>query len=53
MEAMVDTNSWRPDDVELRRLDSINMSIYRSDYDVVEPGKGYKVIAFGFGQDLG
>ncbi|KAL1925908.1 hypothetical protein VTP01DRAFT_7247 [Rhizomucor pusillus] len=47
--AVRDTYSTQQDDENLQRLDSVNVSIYKADYEVLEKDKIYKIVSYGFG----
>lgn len=49
MEAVTDTNPAEQDHGVLQHVDTVNMPIYRSDYDVLEIGKVYTIVAYGLG----
>lgn len=47
--AVRDTYSTQQDNENLQRLDSVNVSIYKADYEVLEKDKIYKIVSYGFG----
>ncbi|KAL1925883.1 hypothetical protein VTP01DRAFT_7251 [Rhizomucor pusillus] len=49
MEAVTDTNPAEQDHGVLQHVDTVNMPIYRPDYDVLEIGKVYNIVAYGLG----